>query len=223
MTLIDDVKRGYEITREGEEESDGPIIIRSQDDELVPGFNAMRAYYEHRLLAVTRRGYRHFAGSTMPTTGDELLRLTAKVMTPNVIGTLIQAFADGVMIGHQSDHHVKISFHFDIVEHIFTDEDFRETSTQMALGFSDDDEVLAFFTEFFTGGLEHLSHMTGFAHSVKVNPGKVWDLWMLIGTATTCSSYLAGYNMGQVWKERDVLDGIAIATEEVPRGADREA
>jgi hypothetical protein len=92
----------------------------------------------------------------------------------------------------------------------------------MALGFAEDTEVLRFFTQFLVGGLEHLSHITGFAHR-QVDPGKVWDVWMLIGTACICSSYLAGHNVGKEWKERDVLSGIEIATQEVPRGPAGEA
>ena len=44
------------------------------------------------------------------------------------------------------------------------------------------------------------------------DPVKVWDVWCLVGTHTVVNTYLAGYRMGCTWRERDVLDGIEIAT-----------
>ena len=59
----------------------------------------------------------------------------------------------------------------------------------------------------------HLSHATGFAHATDVEPNKGWDIWLLNGTACICAGYLAGHLMGTTWRERDVLDGIEIASE----------
>ena len=220
MTLIEDVKTSFDESRDEQTSDQGPVtILRDGGEDLAPGFNSMRIFYTNRLLAICRRGYRHHAGSTLPTKADDLITLTGHQMMPMLIGMVMQAFADGVMIGHQDDHQVKISFHFNIVDHLFTDESFRENSQKMAQGMAEDSEVLAWFAEFTSGGMDHLTHITGFAHR-EVNPTKVWDVWMLIGTACVCSCYLAGNKMGSTWKERDVLDGIEIATEEVPRGSE---
>jgi hypothetical protein len=223
MNLIEEVRNSFENQQE-ELTGRGPIsIIRPGDEELAPGFNAMRSYYEERLLAFTRRSYRHYAGGSMPTEADELLRRTGEKMLPALIALELQAYADGVLIGHRADAQVQISFHFHIVDQLFAEKEFRESSDRLASGFSDDTEVIDFFRTFTSGGVENMSHITGFAHH-DVDPGKVWDIWLLVGTAVVCSCYLAGHRMGVTWRERDVLDGIEIATEEGtdgPEGEDR--
>jgi hypothetical protein len=78
--------------------------------------------------------------------------------------------------------------------------------------------VCQYFAEYLMGGVNHLAHVTGFAHS-NVEPQKVWDIWIMGGTACVCASFLAGNKLGTSWRERDVLDGIAIATEEAPVGS----
>ena len=222
--LVEEVRSSFERSKVAQGmEGKGPVgVIREDEMELGPGFDAMREYYGNRLLAVTRRGYRHFAGSTMPHDADELLALTGEVMVPPYIILLLQSFSDGVMVGHESDYRVKMAIHFHLIDRLFQESSFRESSDQMARGFGDNDEVLNYFQEYFIGGLTHLSHITGFAHRNDADPSKVWDVWMLIGTATITASYLAGLKMGTAWHERDVLDGIEIATEEEPRGPERE-
>jgi len=221
--LIDEVRASFEKSRDESVDGNGPIkVIYQGDQELAPGFDAIREYYGDRLLAVTRRGYRHFAGSTMTRDSDELLAVTGEQMMPHLIKILLQSFSDGVMVGHRSNAQVKISIHFHLVDHLFTDSAFREASDTMAIGFGENEEILEYFAEYLTGGVAHLSHVTGFVHQRNVDPGKVWDIWLLIGTATVAASYLAGFKMGTAWLERDVLDGIEIATEEEPRGPERE-
>lgn len=220
--LADEVKASFGKTHE-EHAASGPVQLVTTDEmSEVPAFETMRSYYEHRLLMWARRGYRHFAGASMPHDGDKLIEMTKPVMMAPFIATGLTAFSDGVMIGHQDDHLVQMCFRFDNVDHLFHDDDFREASNTMADGFADDDEVGEFFGTYITGGLNHLAHLTGFAHS-EADPTKVWDLWLLVGTAVTCASYLAGLSLGTTWRERDVLDGIAIASEEDSRGPTREA
>jgi hypothetical protein len=219
--LADEVKDSFGKTHE-EHVSNGPVqLVNVQEMLEVPAFETMRAYYEARLLMWARRGYRHHAGATMPTNGDRLLELTKPVMMPCYIATGLAAFSDGVMIGHQENHLVQMCFRFDNVDHLFGDDDFREASNQMAIGFGDDTEVSEFFSTYILGGLNHLAHLTGFAHH-EVDPAKVWDLWLLAGTAITAASYLAGLRMGSQWHERDVLDGIEIASEEGSHGPEGE-
>ena len=211
--LLDDVKQSFRRFRQEDNGEDSITIVRSDKEELAPAFSAMREHYTNKLLATARRGYRHFAGSTLPTESDELLAQTAQVMGPNMVAILMQAFCDGVMISQQEDIQVKISWRFGLVEHLFTDQSFRENSNNMAKGFAEDAEVLEFFEEFVKGTAVHLSHITGFAHS-EVKPDKVWDIWMLAGASVSTTAYLAGNQLGSTWKERDVLDGIEIATED---------
>jgi hypothetical protein len=213
--LIDEVVRSFNQTREDHGDR-GPVTVLGpgDSDELgfPPGFNAMRDYYGDRLVAITRRGYRHFAGSTMPTNADQLMELTSKVMAEYLLALVLETFTDGVAIGHQQDQAVRIFTHFNKVDDLFTEEPFRESSRAMAKGFAEDPSVLAYFNEYIEGGVHHLSHITGFVHR-DIEPGKIWDLWLLIGTACMCASYLAGHHLGTTWRERDVLDGIELATQ----------
>lgn len=221
--LSDEVKASFDSSRSdvtGDDESPVQIITGPTDD--MPGFAAMRDYYGVRLQSVTRRGYRHFAGSTLTRNADELLDQTSKVMAPYLIAIMIQSFCDGVMVGQKSEIVVKLALHFHREEHLFNDEEFRRYANTMAVGFTDDNDVLRYFGEYLEGAIANLTHVCGFAHH-EVEPGKVWDIWMLAGTAVVSATYLAGQKLGTSWLERDVLDGIVIATEEGNRGSERQA
>ena len=212
--LVDEIKASFEGSRDEVVGTDhpGPTVLTTQGDELAPGFSAMRGYYEEKLLLIMRRAYRHHAGSKLPTDGDELIKLTAKYLQPPMIAVSLGAFADGVMIGHRDNHLVKMMFHFENVDHLFHDDAFRASSVQMAKGFAGDKAVCDYFNVYIDGAMVHMAHTTGFAHS-EVRPHKVWDLWILGGTACVTASFLAGIKLGTSWRERDVLDGIEIASE----------
>lgn len=213
-TLVEEVKNSFEISREQHAPNKGPVVlIKPNEDELAPGFDAAREHYGKKLLAYTRRGYRWFAGSTMPTDSDTLIETTWPVMGPLVISVLVESFSDGVLIGQREDYQVQMCFHFGVVEHLFHDKGFRETSTLMAAGFAGDREVMEYFEEYLQGALTHLVHATGFAHQ-EVQPNKVWDVWLLTTSAVMSASFLAGQRLGTAWRTRDVLDGIEMATEE---------
>jgi hypothetical protein len=139
------------------------------------------------------------------------------MVTP-MIATLFRAFSDGVMIGHRDHHLVRMMLHFNQADALWDDDTFLQASKDLSAGFADDEEVCQYFAEYLMGGVNHLAHVTGFAHS-NVEPQKVWDIWIMGGTACVCASFLAGNKLGTSWRERDVLDGIAIATEEAPVGS----
>jgi hypothetical protein len=211
--LVDEVKASFETSREDvAPDTPGGTVITTYGDELAPGFKAMRSCYEEKLLMIMRRGYRQFAGSNLPTDGDELIKLTATYLQAPVIAVSIAAFTDGVMLGHRTDHMVKMCFHFNNVEHLFHDDGFRDSSMRMAHGFATDHAVCDYFNTYIDGAMSHMAHVTGFAHS-EVKPHKIWDLWILGGTACVTAGYLAGNKLGATWRERDVLDGIEIASE----------
>lgn len=221
--LVDEVKASFESAKDDVRDDESPVtFVRADAEDLAPGFPFMQEYFAERLLAVARRGYRFHAGSTMPTNAEELIERTSEQMVPPLVATSIGAFTDGVMLGHQNDHLVKLCFYFDSVEHLYHDSDFRATSLRMAMGFAGDSEVADYFSDYVLSSLLHMSHVTGFAHR-EVDPGKVWDIWLLSGTACVTACFLAGTKLGTSWRERDVLDGIAIASEEDSRGSDGEA
>jgi hypothetical protein len=222
--LVDEVKACFDKTREAQDDGRGPLqIINEGDEELCPGFDAMRHHYGERLQVTARRGYHHFAGAALPSNSDQLLVQTGgEFMLPATIAISLAAFSDGVLIGHQENHIVRMCYFFQTLEHLFHDDDFLEAAADMAKGFTNDPEVYEFFEKYVTGGLTHVAHITGFAHQEEVNTAKVWDIWLMTGTATTAASYLAGYRLGDAWRERDVLDGIQIATEGDPDGSEGE-
>jgi hypothetical protein len=154
----------------------------------------------------------------MPTAADDLLAKTAEVMTAPMIATLFRAFSDGVMIGHRDNILVRMKLHFGQVDELWSDDSFLKATTSLGAGFADDEEVCEYFADYLMGGINHLAHVTGFAHA-EVNPAKVWDLWVMGSTACVCAGFMAGNKLGTTWRERDVLDGIAMATEEAPVGS----
>jgi hypothetical protein len=208
--LVDQIKTSFE--RAGEALSEGPTVITPDDNSLAPGFMAMKEYYQSRLMLITRRGYRHYAGSNLTTDADALVERTSEFLNAPMIAVSMGAFADGLMIGHQNDHLVKMCVHFNNVDHLFHDDNFRQSSLKMAHGLAEDRAVCGYFNEYVQNSVRHMTHITGFAHS-EVVPAKVWDIWMLAGAACVTASYLAGSRMGATWLERDVLDGIEIASE----------
>jgi hypothetical protein len=214
--LIDEVRTSFEMAKHTD--TSGPVTVMTAEDVVqAPGFMAMKGYFENRINIVTRRGYRHFAGATLTHDADELLKQTAAVMVTPLLATLFRAFSDGVMVGHQDNHLVRMMLHFNQADDLWGDDDFLKASKDLGSGFADDDEVCHYFADYLMGGVNHLAHVTGFAHS-HVEPAKVWDIWIMGGTACVCASFLAGNKLGTSWRERDVLDGIAIATEEAPVG-----
>lgn len=214
--LIDEVRASFEQAKNSET---GGVTVMSGDGMIqAPGFMAMKKYFEDRISIVTRRGYRHFAGATLTNDADALLKQTAQVMTAPMMATLFRAFSDGVLIGHLNNHLVRMAVHFDQAENLWDDDDFLQASKDLSSGFADDDEVCTYFGEYLMGGVNHLSHVTGYAHT-QTDPVKVWDLWVMGGSACVCASYIAGTKLGTMWRERDVLDGIVIATEEAPVGS----
>jgi hypothetical protein len=210
--LIEQVRTSFESPK-GVESNSPVTVMRASDIVEAPGFHAMKSYFETRILILNRRGYRYFAGATMTTDADALLVETAKVMLTPTLATMFRAFSDGVLVGHQANHLVRQRIHFDQADELWAEDEFLTASMELGSGFADDDEVCNWFAEYIKGGINHLAHVTGFAHA-EVEPSKVWDIWVMGGMACVCASYLAGTKLGMTWRERDVLDGIAIATEE---------
>lgn len=211
--LLDEIKESFEKVRH--KHADGNDVVQvtpSVEETMPPAFMAMQTYYKKTILSLTRRGFRHFAGASMPTASDELLDRTREVMYPALLAMLLQIFADGVRIGQRDDQMVKMAFHFDAIDSIYDNDSFVHGSNTMAFGFAEDDEIRGFFRDYLMTGTDHMSHICGFAHS-EVDPNQVWDLWMLVAAATIGSCFMAGHEMGSSWRERDVLDGIEIASE----------
>jgi len=219
--LADEIRSSFEESRDQLSANDGPLALIHDDDVLAPGFTGMRNHYSIRLMAMNRRGYRWYAGSTLPTDADQLVALTATMMRDLLLKVMVSAFSDGVLIGHAEEQVVKMFLHFHKEDELFEDTGFREAADPMSSGFLEDEEVRAYFDEYLRGAVTHLSHTVGFVHR-KVDPNKVWDVWLLVGTASTAAAYLAGHRMGTGWRERDVLDGIEIASGEDAHGAEGE-
>lgn len=216
--LVDEVRASFDLAKH-HNSTDGAVTVLGPSDVIeVPGFTGMKSYYDTRITVITRRGYRHFAGATLTHDADALLTQTAEVMATPMLATLFRAFSDGVMTGHQDDHLVRMAIYFDRIDSLWNDTDFVNASGELSSGFADDDEVCTYFSEYMLGGINHLAHTTGYAHS-QVEPNKVWDIWIMGGMACACASFIAGSKLGSTWRERDVLDGIAIATEEAPGGS----
>lgn len=210
--LLEEIKESFDKARiTTEADGGGPVVVGTNFPDMPEGFMAMQIYYRKVLVSLVRRGFRHHAGASMPTAADDLLKLTVPTMHPKLLAMLLQCFADGVRIGHRDDQRIKMAYHFEVMDTIYESAAFVTDSNTMALGFAEDDGIRAYFTEYLENGIAHMHHLTGFAHS-EADPNQVWDLWMLIGLATIGSCYLAGHAMGSSWRERDVLDGIEIAT-----------
>jgi len=211
MNLIDEIQAAFNSESREAVERAGPgklhLIDDERDGELAPGFTAMRAYYHDRLLVTVRRGYRQFAGSFLGDGIDDAVTKTMGYLGPNVTMLVIRAFADGVMIGRQNIPLVVTAFTGKKVDELFGEQEYNDQVDLLTADFSTDSEVQEHFNVYIYEALTHMTHATGVAHSEnKVD--KIWDVWLLTGTATLAASYLAGHRMGVSWKERDVLEGV---------------
>src|SRR3954463_999307 len=113
-------------------DNSSPVVALSAERDLPPGFEAAKEWHDKQVTVFCRRGYRKFAGSTMPTQADELGKLTVPVMMPLLVTACTRAFADGVQIGHQYEQQVKISAFFGRIDELFENREFRERSANMA-------------------------------------------------------------------------------------------
>lgn len=215
--LLDEMNAAFEAVHD--DEDSGPVVMES-NAEMPPGVVGMKDYFSKVMLVITRRIYRWYAGATMTTDSEELLRLTSEKMVKPVTMAMLEAFSAGVMVSHRSNDLVRKCWAHDAVDHVFHDKEFMDAAKTMASGFSEDPEVWEHFTQYVAGAAEFMAHLTGFAHHEL--PNKVWDVWMIAGNSTATAAYLAGNRMGTSWYERDVLDGILIATEETSDGPETE-
>jgi len=219
--LLDEVTAAFHASSEDQDKiatGVGGMHLVSDDDDDMVGFSGMRETYEKLLMATLRRGYRYFAGTTMPEESDALVEKTSPVLGPDLTWLAIRAFADGVMIGQQDNPLVKMALFYDTLDELFDDKDYKEAVDLLANGFKADEDVLDHFNHYLFNAVVAITHATGFAHG-SGPPSKIWDVWALAGAATQAASYLAGMRMGDAWKLRDELDGIAIATEEGSDGS----
>ena len=210
-TLSDEINaifRNYAIANETQQ-----VVSAS---ELAPGLISMKNYYEDRLVVLLRRCYRQLAGSVMPTTGDDLFKLTAPLVGPGLLSFYTSIFTDGVLIGQQRELMIQMAEHFNTMDELFRMGSFRVISDKMANGFLGDADVKDLFKDYLWRCSEAFFAMAGCHDDKKFNPSSVWDLWRMIGESSSLSAYLAGHQLGMSWAEKDVLDGIAIATQEQP-------
>lgn len=218
MNLLEDVKRGFErASTEVNPDSSGtgivPTAITEESDTLAPGFFAMREYNDGRVKVMLRRGYRHFAGAPLPDDSIETLEVTKEELGTLITSVVIEAFCDGVQVGQASSHQVKMALFYENLNDLFTNEHFRNDTLVMALEFAEDTEVRGFFADYVMGAVRALARATGFAPNTGISH-KIWDLWLLCGTSLVTSGYIAGYQLGGIWKERDVLSGLETEMEE---------
>jgi len=218
--LVDEIKQSFTVSRD--ERFKPGQVQRLTASDVAPGFVGMRELYSELLLVYTRRGYRWFAGSSMPSQADDLLELTRPVMLPDYVALMVRAFSNGAVIGQGNEQVVKMLLFYGKADELFGNEEYRIQCSQFAKGLASDPEVLDFFTMYLNEGLDQLLHLVGIAHT-ETEPNQIWNFWLLVGTAVISTSYLAGFKLGKDWSERDLLDGIESATEEASRGSEGEA
>lgn len=206
--LLNEVRTSFEQIPEvtGVKQVSGPVGIVgfSGPDDLVPGFRGMQAYNNDRIKVMVRRGYRHFAGRDLPELSEEAFELVRPVLSPLFALLIIEAFCDGVQVGQNTSHTVRMAVFFEKVDELFTDKAFRNDSGVMALHFAGEPEVLDFFNTYTQGAVMALAHGTGFVHN-NGEPNKIWDLWMLAGTSMVTAGYIAGHQLGLAWSLKDTI------------------
>lgn len=215
--LVGEIRAMFEKDRD-EISPESPMKMVSDSElKMTPGLRGMREYFQERINRATRRGYRLHAGAPLNPDHKQAMYDTSEPMLAHTVAIGLGAFSAGVMMGQQNDHLVRLKIFQGDPDALFEMKEFREAAKNMALGFSNDDEVVEFFTDYAKGAMEQMGVMTGFLRR-SGNPNKVWDLWIFTSTGLVTASYMAGCRLGTTWREKDVLDGILMATEEGSRG-----
>lgn len=198
------------------EDGQAEVHYVREDSEVaqLPAYHAVQQYYAVEMVKAVRRAYRYNSGREPFPSGPVAYEQTRGLAHKHMMTTAIEAFADGVQMGHEISAKVRKFMHFDKADDLITDPDFRTESSMIALNVMSDPDCMEFFDAYFFETTEWFMYATGFANvETKENTQKVWDLWALSAMSMITAFYGTGCKLGASWKERDVLSGIESATE----------
>ena len=123
--LIDEIKASFEKSKMAVDNGDGVTIVRQHRGGAGSGFPGHAGALQREAPADRASWVPVARRLAMPTDSDELMEKVSGQMTAAMIALSMSAFADGVILGHQSDPLIKMMFHFNNVDHVFHDESMR--------------------------------------------------------------------------------------------------
>lgn len=180
----------------------------------IPGFDGFQRHNAKSVVNALRRVYRRQAGSALPETPQEAIDKTEEMCTNALVPVCRAAFADGVQVGQGISHAVKKFSFFKKLDRVFENDGFRSESEVFEMTIQMDYETSEAIERYFRAAATMVAGASGFmAITEKQTLNRVWDLWALSCSSAATGLYMAGIIVGQQWRERDTLAGIAAVTE----------
>lgn len=181
-------------------------------------------YHDDEITKCIRRAYRKFAGSTpfeSPTVARER---TEPVLLPTLVGTALNALADGIQMGRKDSKVYKKYKTLRKLDKVLVAPGFREASDALVLGYQADPDCQEVIKGYIGSCFHYMGMATGYAADMDspVRPhsvDKIWDLWSLVMRSVTIGMFLTGYHHGEAQKaeekrleEERILEGILSAS-----------
>lgn len=179
----------------------------------LPALKEMQRFYTQETIKTLRKIYRKHAGTEKFESANDALERTRRDCVEGLLPICASAFADGVQIGQGTLPVVKKFHFFKKIEQIFGHDGFREESELYRMTLMDDEDTVAFFKEYLYSGVNTIAMASGFTSATGANLARIWDLWGITLNSVAVGLYASGNELGNVWRENDVLNGIMSATE----------
>ena len=214
--LSDGLKAASEAIAKRTQESPGePVIVGGNDEPGLPFLDEMKEFYDEQILKKVRRVYRqHLGCEPFESPSDAMCKITDNMLF-GLVPVAINALSDGVQFGQKNSPTYKKFDFLNRLADLFNNTGFRNESMMFALRLADDQEAKQFVTEYLVGTVGCLGSSTGYAHCDGDNVNKIWDLWILSMKSVCMALYAVGNELGGMWAQEDVLQGILQASMEV--------
>lgn len=181
-------------------------------------------YHDNEITKCIRRAYRKFAGSAPFETPVDARTRTEPVLLPTLVGTALNALADGIQMGRKDSKVYKKYKTLRKLDKVLVASGFREASDVLVMRYQADPDCQDVIKGYIESCFHHMGMATGYGadpdspirpHSVD----KIWDLWSLVMRSVIIGLFLTGYHFGEAQiveekrlEEERILEGILSAS-----------
>lgn len=184
--------------------------------ETYPGFDHFAKWARWKINVILRKGKAYYGGADPWPSGEEALMQTAAKLEVNIYLMLIESISAGATIGmHRSlfpDNDWAGVFKNSCEDSVLWSKSVSEFSSEI----SDDWDTMCVLRSQLTESVGSFATRAGAAYWKGKDTLRVWDAWDHALAATTCKLFLTGMEMGERWRDEEILEGIIKATTQFP-------
>lgn len=181
--------------------------------EIYPGFDHFAKWARWKINVIIRKGKAYYGGADPWPDGTEAVMQTAAKLETNIYLMLIEAISAGATIGMNRAEHPDQNwagmFKYDQDDSLFWSQKVSERSAEIA----DDWDTMCVLRAQLTQCIGSYAGRAGVASWTGKDTLRVWDAWDHTLAATTTKLFLTGIEMGERWRDEEILEGIVKATE----------